>query len=126
VSSLNGRSITYQVASLILLVTDVSLLCGLGAGIVAMSGSFRRLFMDLGAALPKLTAWLLLVPQAGYLAAIGLFGVALVVKEVAIRRPEIRLWINLAALLLIVLAAGLWTAAVILPMMQTFSALQSR
>ena len=111
-----NRNGAYRMASLILLTLNVLLLCSLAAGIVATSSRFRAVYEDLNAALPALTTWLLQIPPVVWLAPTGLLVVGLLVKEVAIARPAVRLWINVAFLLLSLALAATWALALCLPM----------
>ncbi len=114
----------YRLISLALLVTDCSLLCGLGAGMLALSGGLEGVYADMGVALPKLTILILAVPRPAYVAAVSLLGIALIGKEVAIRHLAVRLWVNLAVLVLLVIAAAVWVAGMVIPLMQITSSLQ--
>ena len=122
--SADSRNAACRAVSLVLLVVNVLLTCGVGVALVTASRNFRSLFADLAVALPAATAWLLAVPPAAYLAGIFLLGVGLVVKEAAIRRPVVRLWINIAALLLLLALTGVWTAAVLVPLLNAMAAVQ--
>ena len=122
--SADSRNAACRAVSLVLLVVNVLLTCGVGVALVTASRNFRSLFADLAVALAAATAWLLAVPPAAYLAGIFLLGVGLVVKEAAIRRPVVRLWINIAALLLLLALTGVWTAAVLVPLLNAMAAVQ--
>ena len=112
------------VVSLLALISNLLLLCATGATIVGTSAKFEGVFADMGMALPALTVWLLQVPDEAYLTAIGAIFVALLVKEVAIRRPAIRLVINLVFFLLCLVLAGVYFLGLFLPMMQAIKSLQ--
>jgi hypothetical protein len=118
------RDRTMAVASAVVLVVDVTALVALATMAFFNIPSFRRVFADMGVALPLLTTFVLAIPPIVYVVLSILLAMALIVKEFLVR-PVIRLVINIVALPPIVFTAIALIMALVLPLLRTMQAMGS-
>jgi hypothetical protein len=119
----DNRNLALSVLSVIVLLMDVGALLGMAIMFPMTADRFRRVFADMGHALPGLTVFFLGIPAVVYPLVFGGLAVALVVKEFLLR-PAAKLGINIVVLPLALLTAGAYFASLFLPMMQVLQAVQ--
>jgi hypothetical protein len=119
-----GRDPVLAVLSAVVLLADVASLMVVGITAFFQVPSFRRIFTDMGAALPMLTTFFLNIPSAVYAALAVPLAVGLVVKEPLVR-PVIRLVINIAALPPIIFTAIALILSLVLPLLSMMQAMGS-
>jgi hypothetical protein len=112
------------VLSAVVLAADLAVLAAATVAALFVVPRFRRVFAEMGAELPRLTRLHLSTPLAAHLGLLALLAAGLIAKEVLVRRPNIRLLINVLVLVFLLLAAGVYVLALFLPMVQMVQAMQ--
>jgi hypothetical protein len=119
-----GRDRVLAVLSAVVLLADVASLMVVGVTAFFHVPIFRRIFTDMGAALPVLTTFFLDIPPAVYAALAVVLAVGLIVKEPLVR-PVVRLVVNIAALPPIIFTAIALILALVVPLLSMMQAMGS-
>jgi len=111
--------------SVVLLAVDLFLIALLAASVGLGLGRLRAFLADLSVQLPALTQQILSLPVGAHLGFLALLAVGLVVKELLIPLPRLRLAVNLAMLFLTILMGLVCGVALLLPLLSLMQPLQT-
>ena len=121
-----ARREAYRVVSWVILAVNLLLLVVVGLGLpLFYLPRQMRIYMDMGNKLPMVTQYVITYsnPAVALLMA-GFLGTLLVVKEI-LASPKVRLWVNVATLVLLLIWGICYVYAVSLPMWDMMRAMQA-
>jgi hypothetical protein len=124
-ATIAARRETYRVVSWVILAINLLLLVVVGLGVPSFYLPQQlKIYRDMGRALPMITQYVINYSNpAVCLLGTGFLGTALVVKEI-LAAPKVRFWINVVALLLLLIWGACYFYAVSLPMWEMMRAMQ--
>lgn len=108
----------WMIASLALLILDVIGVFVLTTATFYVSAKFQAIFKELNVQLPQATQLFLSIPSTVYLIIFFSVVLALIVKEIALKRKPVTFAINMAALVIVIMYCVLYVTALFLPLIQ--------
>jgi hypothetical protein len=112
------------IASLVILILDVIGVFMLTTATFYISARFQAIFKELNVQLPQATQLFLSIPSTVYLIIFFSVILALILKEIAIKRKPVTFAINMAALVIGIVYCVLYVTALFLPLIQIIQSVE--